>query len=87
MHISPPASNCGGDVLPTSSLILILDGKSDWSVALGCRLNTALPRVMGGGVTVGVVSPDHRVRTSARRGGGKGGRANGTWNGTRETGR
>jgi hypothetical protein len=58
MHISPPASNCGGDVLPTSSLILILDGKSDWSVALGCRLNTALPRVMGGGVSVGVVSPE-----------------------------
>jgi hypothetical protein len=32
----------------------MLEGKSDWSVALGCRLNTALPRVGG----VGLVRPD-----------------------------
>ncbi len=45
-------------MLPTSSLILTLEGKRDWSAAFGCRLNTALLHVMGGGVNVRVVSPD-----------------------------
>ena len=55
-HISPPESSCGGDVLPMSSLSLMLAGRSVCKAALGFKLMTTEPRVGGG--MVGAVRPE-----------------------------
>jgi len=55
-HISPPASSCGGEVLPMSSLILMLVGRSVFKAAFGCKLMMTEPRVGAG--MVGEVRPE-----------------------------